>query len=74
MLDPLRTFNPEVPIQYLQQALAEILAPKSTDAITEDELMKFKYPLDQQPGAIKLVMEQMESMASRYAEPTGDGR
>jgi type I restriction enzyme R subunit len=36
MLDALRTFNPEVPIQYLQQALAEILAPKSTDAITEN--------------------------------------
>ncbi len=37
-------------------------------------LMKYKYPPDHQQSAIKLVMEQMEPMASRYAEPTGDGR
>lgn len=30
-------------------------------------LVKKGYPLDKQPGAIKLVMEQMESMAPRYA-------
>ncbi len=31
-------------------------------------LVKYKYPPDKQPGAIKLVMEQMESMASRFAD------
>jgi type I restriction enzyme R subunit len=31
-------------------------------------LVKYDYPPDKQPGAIKLVMEQMESMAPRYAE------
>ena len=36
MLEALRKFNPTVPVQYLQQALAEIVAPTSTDAITEN--------------------------------------
>lgn len=31
-------------------------------------LVKYKYPPDKQPGAIKLVMDQMESLAPRYAE------
>jgi len=31
-------------------------------------LVKFGYPPDKQPAAIKPVMEQMESMAPRYAE------
>ncbi|MCD2168289.1 type I restriction endonuclease subunit R [Microbacterium sp. JC 701] len=31
-------------------------------------LVKYKYPPDKQPEAIKLVMDQMESMASRYAD------
>ena len=31
-------------------------------------LVKYKYPPDKQPAAIKLVMDQMESMAPRYAE------
>ncbi|MGV9192757.1 type I restriction endonuclease subunit R [Microbacterium sp. MC2] len=31
-------------------------------------LVKYKYPPDKQPEAIKLVMDQMESMAPRYAE------
>ena len=31
-------------------------------------LVKHGYPPDKQPAAIKLVMEQMESMAPRYAE------
>lgn len=31
-------------------------------------LVKHKYPPDKQPEAIKLVMDQMESMAPRYAE------
>lgn len=31
-------------------------------------LVKYKYPPDKQPGAIKLVMEQMESLAPRYAD------
>ncbi len=31
-------------------------------------LIKHGYPPDKQPGAIKLVLEQMESMAPRYAE------
>ena len=30
-------------------------------------LMKFRYPPDQQPAAIKMVMDQMEAMAPRYA-------
>ncbi|MEO7024057.1 MAG: type I restriction enzyme endonuclease domain-containing protein [Leifsonia sp.] len=34
-------------------------------------LVKYKYPLDKQPGAIKLVMDQMESMAPRYADDRG---
>ncbi|WP_026552204.1 type I restriction endonuclease subunit R [Arthrobacter sp. H20] len=36
LLAALRKFNPTVPQQYLQQAVAEIAAPKSTDAITEN--------------------------------------
>jgi len=36
LLEAMRTFNPSVPAQYLQQALAEITAPKSQDAITEN--------------------------------------
>jgi type I restriction enzyme R subunit len=31
-------------------------------------LVKHGYPPDKQPGAIKLVMEQMEAMAPRYAD------
>jgi type I restriction enzyme R subunit len=31
-------------------------------------LVKYKYPPDKQVGAIKLVMDQMESMAPRYAD------
>ena len=31
-------------------------------------LRKYKYPPDKQPEAITLVMEQMESMAPRYAD------
>ena len=30
-------------------------------------LVKYKYPPDKQPGAVKLVIEQMETMAPRYA-------
>ena len=41
-------------------------------------LVKHGYPPDRQPGAIRLVMEQMESMAPRYAdlrdETAGAGR
>jgi type I restriction enzyme R subunit len=36
LLNALRTLNPAVPAQYLQQALAEITTPKSVDAITEN--------------------------------------
>ncbi|WP_308492807.1 type I restriction endonuclease subunit R [Microbacterium terrisoli] len=31
-------------------------------------LVKYKYPPDRQPGAIALVMDQMEAMAPRYAD------
>lgn len=31
-------------------------------------LVKHKYPPDKQPEAIKLVMNQMEAMAPRYAD------
>ncbi|MCW4465645.1 type I restriction endonuclease subunit R [Glutamicibacter sp. MNS18] len=36
LLAALRRLNPGVPEQYLQQALAEIVAPQSQDAITEN--------------------------------------
>ena len=36
MFDALRRLNPEVPNEYLQQALVEIVAPTSNDAITEN--------------------------------------
>lgn len=36
LLSALRRLNPDVPGQYLQQALAEIVAPSSQDAITEN--------------------------------------
>ncbi|MGH3765386.1 MAG: type I restriction endonuclease subunit R [Pseudonocardiaceae bacterium] len=36
LLEALRTLNPAVPVQYLQQAIAEITSPKSHDAITEN--------------------------------------
>ena len=36
LLAALQRFNPTVPAQYLQQALAEIASPKSNDAITEN--------------------------------------
>jgi len=35
-------------------------------------LVKYKYPPDKQPGAIKLVIEQMEAMAPRYVSRTAD--
>jgi type I restriction enzyme R subunit len=31
-------------------------------------LVKYGYPPDKQPGAVNLVMEQMESIAPRYSE------
>lgn len=31
-------------------------------------LVKYKYPPDKQPEAIKLVMDQMESLAPRYTD------
>ncbi|MBP3042423.1 type I restriction endonuclease subunit R [Arthrobacter jiangjiafuii] len=37
LLAALQKFNPAVPVQYLKQALAEIAAPKSADAITENK-------------------------------------
>lgn len=36
-------------------------------------LVKYKYPPDKQPEAIKLVMDQMESMAPRYANDRVNG-
>ena len=36
LLDAMRRLNPDVPVNYLQQAIAEIAAPKSLDAITEN--------------------------------------
>ena len=36
LLSALRRLNPDVPGQYLQQALAEIVAPTSQDAIAEN--------------------------------------
>ena len=36
LLAALRRFNPTVPVQYLQQALAEIASPKSNDALAEN--------------------------------------
>jgi len=37
-------------------------------------LVKYKYPPDKQPGAIKLVLEQMEAMAPRYSADGANGR
>ena len=49
LLEAMRRLNPEVPVSYLQQALAEIAAPKSLDAITENhrvhEYLVGGYPL-----------------------------
>ena len=39
LLEALRNLNPAVPVDYLRQALAELTAPKSTDAITENQRM-----------------------------------
>ena len=39
MLAAMRTFNPEVPAEYLLQALAAITSPTSIDAITENYRM-----------------------------------
>ncbi|MEW1980588.1 type I restriction endonuclease subunit R [Citricoccus sp. NPDC079358] len=36
LLQAMRRLNPDVPVQYLEQALAEIAAPSSQDAITEN--------------------------------------
>ena len=36
MFEALRRLNPEVPNEYLQQALADIVAPVSDDAIAEN--------------------------------------
>ena len=49
LLDAMRRLNPEVPVSYLQQAVAEIATPKSLDAITENhrvhEYIVDGYPL-----------------------------
>jgi type I restriction enzyme R subunit len=37
LLGAMRRLNPDVPTNYLQQAIAEIAAPKSLDAITENQ-------------------------------------
>lgn len=37
LLAALQKFNPTVPLQYVKQALAAIIAPKSNDAITENQ-------------------------------------
>lgn len=36
LFQSLRNLNPDVPEEYLQQAMAEVLTPKSQDAITEN--------------------------------------
>src|SRR5690554_3605494 len=36
LLDALQRLNPTVPVNYLKQALAEIVSPRSQDAITEN--------------------------------------
>ncbi|MBO1268703.1 type I restriction endonuclease subunit R [Arthrobacter cavernae] len=36
LMEALQRLNPDVPVQYLHQALAEIAAPSSNDAITEN--------------------------------------
>src|SRR5699024_11555339 len=43
LLAALRRLNPEVPEQYLQQACAEITAPSSQDAITENHRIHKMY-------------------------------
>jgi len=39
LLEAMRNLNPTVPVEYLRQALAELTAPKSMDAITENQRM-----------------------------------
>lgn len=36
LFQSLRNLNPDVPEEYLQQAMAEVITPKSQDAITEN--------------------------------------
>lgn len=43
LLAALRRLNPQVPAQYLQQALADIAAPSSQDALTENYRMHKKF-------------------------------
>ena len=37
LLEAMRRLNPEVPTEYLKQAHADILSPKSQDALTENQ-------------------------------------
>ncbi|MDP9986649.1 hypothetical protein J2S98_001806 [Arthrobacter oryzae] len=40
LLAALQRLNPAVPAQYLQQALAEIVSPKSNDAMAENQALR----------------------------------
>lgn len=43
-------------------------ASRSAASLAFCSAVKYKYPPDKQPKAIRLVMDQMESMAPRYAD------
>ncbi len=70
----------EVLAQIARELVAVMQRDTKTDWTVRDDvraklrssikrlLVKYKYPPDKQPGAIKLVIEQMEALAPRYAE------
>jgi len=68
----------DVLAQIARELVAVMRRDTKTDWLVRDDvraklrssikrlLVKYKYPPDKQPGAIKLVLEQMETMAPRY--------
>ena len=73
----------EVLAQIARELVAVMQRDTKTDWTVRDDvraklrssikrlLVKYKYPPDKQPTAIKLVIEQMEALAPRYAEHAG---
>jgi type I restriction enzyme R subunit len=71
----------EVLAQMARELVAVMQRDTKTDWTVRDDvraklrssikrlLVKYKYPPDKQPAAIKLVIEQMEALAPRYVEP-----
>ncbi|TCK21946.1 type I restriction endonuclease subunit R [Pseudonocardia endophytica] len=71
--------GPDVLAQIARELVAVMQRDVKTDWTVRDDvraklrssikrlLVKYRYPPDKQPGAIRLVIDQMESMAPRYA-------